>query len=129
MEFDWTSIAPWIGILITGGGTAFTIVRNRDKDRETLAILLQKLQNRDNELEKEIHNGDDALKSTIQYETSMIYSGLQNLKDEITDKDHGLSAINIKVESIKDRCSVVSTDLSGRIREAEHDIRDMKGKK
>ena len=51
-----------------------------------------------------------------------------NIISKLDDPKHGLTAINDRVNDMVNNCGKVSTGLEGRLRTAERDISELKGK-
>ena len=50
----------------------------------------------------------------------------ENIVKELDDPNHGLTAINDKVNNMVNHCATVSTSLTERMKTAERDVKELK---
>jgi uncharacterized protein HemX len=100
------ALAGVVGVLLTGGGLYMTWRKSGREQKD-----------RDERLAQERAAHDQA-----------IQSNQQNILNKLDDKSTGLTAINEKINQVKEHCAATTAGFGERIIAAERDIKELKAK-
>lgn len=103
---DGVSIAPWVAVTLIGVGQAITIWRFRSNTKKRAT--------------------EEAKEETA--EMTEMRSDISNIKGELAHPKHGLSALKEDMSAMKLNCALVSTGLTGKVKEHERRLTDLNHK-